>query len=152
MDVQVMNNQPKAKNSITIIAVIAMEILGNRGRGLIGTACLTHDQKTWPPMRKCLLLVIRKYSIRSIVICGIGKIQPCWMTKITLPYQLCQRSNIPSLAHVRTLHGMSLTFDLAGRKKELEDVLASAQQEMEAAKATYEAATEKAEAAQEGSV
>ena len=43
---------------------------------------------------------------------------------------------------------MSLTYDLVGRKKELEDVLASAQQEMEAAKATYEAAVEKAEAAQ----
>ena len=41
------------------------------------------------------------------------------------------------------------SYSLAGRKKELEDVLASAQQEMEAAKATYEAATEKAEAAQE---
>jgi mono/diheme cytochrome c family protein len=70
-------------------------------------------------------------------------------TMPTFKYTLSEEEIWGIVAHVRTLHGMSLTFDLAGRKKELEDVLASAQQEMEAAKATYEAATEKAEAAQE---
>ena len=69
-------------------------------------------------------------------------------TMPTFKYTLSEEEIWGIVAHVRTLHGMSLTFDLVGRKKELEDVLASAQQEMEAAKVTYEAATEKAEAAQ----
>jgi len=69
-------------------------------------------------------------------------------TMPTFKYTLSEEEIWGIVAHVRTLHGMSLTFDLVGRKKELEDVLASAQQEMEAAKVTYEAATEKAEATQ----
>ena len=44
---------------------------------------------------------------------------------------------------------MSLSFDLVGRKKELEEALQAAKPEMEATQAAYEAATEKAEAAQE---
>jgi mono/diheme cytochrome c family protein len=43
---------------------------------------------------------------------------------------------------------MSLTYDLEGRRKELEQALQAAQQEMETAKAAFDAATEKAEAAQ----
>lgn len=69
-------------------------------------------------------------------------------TMPTFKYTLSEEEIWSIVGHVRTLHGMSLTYDLVGRKKELEDVLASAQQEMEAAKATYEAAVEKAEAAQ----
>ncbi len=69
-------------------------------------------------------------------------------TMPTFKYTLSEEEIWGIVAHVRTLHGMSLTFDLAGRKKELEDALAVAQQEMEAAKAAYEAATEKAEAEQ----
>ena len=53
-------------SDIIIIAVIAMEILDSRARDLIGTRCLTHDQKTWHRMRKCLPLVTKKYSILSI--------------------------------------------------------------------------------------
>jgi mono/diheme cytochrome c family protein len=70
-------------------------------------------------------------------------------TMPTFKYTLSEEEIWNIVGHVRTLHGMSLTYDLVGRKKELEDVLATAQQEMEAAKAAYEAATEKAEAAQE---
>ena len=69
-------------------------------------------------------------------------------TMPTFKYTLSEEEIWGIVAHVRTLHGMSLTFDLVGRKRDLEDVLATAQQEMEATKATYEAATEKAEAAQ----
>ena len=69
-------------------------------------------------------------------------------TMPTFKYTLSEEEIWGIVAHVRTLHGMSLTFDLVGRKKELEETLASAQQEMEAAKGIYEAATEKAEAAQ----
>ncbi len=70
-------------------------------------------------------------------------------TMPTFKYTLSEEEIWGIVAHVRTLHGMSLTFDIVGRKKELEDVLASVEQEMEAAKATYEAAVEKADAAQE---
>ena len=70
-------------------------------------------------------------------------------TMPTFKYTLSEEEIWGIVAHVRTLHGMSLTFDMVGRKKELEDVLQSVQQEMETTKATYEAATEKAEAAQE---
>jgi mono/diheme cytochrome c family protein len=70
-------------------------------------------------------------------------------TMPTFKYTLSEEEIWGIVAHVRTLHGMSLTFDMVGRKKELDDVLQSAQQEMETTKAAYEAATEKAEAAQE---
>ena len=69
-------------------------------------------------------------------------------TMPTFKYTLSEEEIWNIVGYVRTLHGMSLTFDMVSRKKELEDVLSSAQQEMEATKATYEAATEKAEAAQ----
>ena len=70
-------------------------------------------------------------------------------TMPTFKYTLSEEEIWGIVAHVRTLHGMSLTFDIIGRKKELDDVLETAEQEMEAAKATYEAAVEKADAAQE---
>ena len=70
-------------------------------------------------------------------------------TMPTFKYTLSEEEIWGIVAHVRTLHGMSLTFDMVGRKKELDDVLQSAKQEMETTKAVYEAATEKAEAAQE---
>ncbi len=69
-------------------------------------------------------------------------------TMPTFKYTLSEEEIWNIVGYVRTLHGMSLTFDMVGRKKELEGVLASAQQEMESIKATYEAAVEKAEAAQ----
>ena len=45
MAVRVMNERLKAKNSITIIVAIVMEILGSRGKGLIGIACQTRAKK-----------------------------------------------------------------------------------------------------------
>lgn len=69
-------------------------------------------------------------------------------TMPTFKYTLSEEEIWNIVAHVRTLHGMSLEFDMVGRKKELEDVLQTTQQEMETAKAAFEAATEKAEAAQ----
>ena len=69
-------------------------------------------------------------------------------TMPTFKYTLSEEEIWSIVGYVRTLHGMSLTFDLVGRKKELEDALSTAQQDMEATKATYEAAMEKAEAAQ----
>jgi mono/diheme cytochrome c family protein len=69
-------------------------------------------------------------------------------TMPTFKYTLSEEEIWYIVGHVRTLHGMSLTFDMVGRKKELEEALQSVQQEMETTKAAYEAATEKAEAAQ----
>lgn len=69
-------------------------------------------------------------------------------TMPTFKYTLSEEEIWNIVGHVRTLHGMSLTFDMEGRKKELEETLQSVQQEMETTKAAYEAATEKAEAAQ----
>ena len=70
-------------------------------------------------------------------------------TMPTFKYTLSEEEIWGIVAYVRTLHGMSLTFDLEGRKKELEEVFQAAKPEMESAQTTYEAATEKAEAAQE---
>ena len=70
-------------------------------------------------------------------------------TMPTFKYTLSEEEIWGIVAHVRTLHGMSLSYDVPGRKKELEEALQAAQPEMESAQAVYEAATEKAEAAQE---
>ena len=70
-------------------------------------------------------------------------------TMPTFKYTLSEEEIWGIVAYVRTLHGMSLTFDLEGRKKELEEVFQAAKPEMESAQTAYEAATEKAEAAQE---
>jgi mono/diheme cytochrome c family protein len=69
-------------------------------------------------------------------------------TMPTFKYTLSEEEIWAIVGYVRTLHGMSLTYDLEGRRKELEQALQAAQTEMEAAKAVFEAATEKAEAAQ----
>ncbi len=69
-------------------------------------------------------------------------------TMPTFKYTLSEEEIWGIVGYVRTLHGMSLTYDLTGRKQELEAALQAAQPEMEAAKAAYEAATEKAEAEQ----
>ncbi len=70
-------------------------------------------------------------------------------TMPTFKYTLSEEEIWSIVGYVRTLHGMSLTYDLEGRKSELQDALQVVQQEMETAKAAYEAAVEKAEAAQE---
>lgn len=70
-------------------------------------------------------------------------------TMPTFKYTLSEEEIWGIVAHVRTLHGMSLTFDLVGRKKELEEAYQAAKPEMEATEAAYEAAVEKVEAAQE---
>jgi len=69
-------------------------------------------------------------------------------TMPTFKYTLSEEEIWNIVGYVRTLHGMSLTYDVQGRKKELEEAFQAAQQEMESAKAIYEAAIEKVEAAQ----
>ena len=69
-------------------------------------------------------------------------------TMPTFKYTLSEEEIWAVVGYVRTLHGMSLTYDLEGRRQELEQALQAAQQEMETAKAAYDAATEKAEAKQ----
>jgi mono/diheme cytochrome c family protein len=70
-------------------------------------------------------------------------------TMPTFKYTLSEEEIWGIVAYVRTLHGMSFTYDLDARKKELEKALQAAQPEMEAAMTAYDAATEKVEAAQE---
>ncbi len=70
-------------------------------------------------------------------------------TMPTFKYTLSEEEIWGIVGYVRTLHGMSLTYDLEGRKKELEDAFQAVKPEMESAQAAYEAATEKVEAAQE---
>jgi mono/diheme cytochrome c family protein len=69
-------------------------------------------------------------------------------TMPTFKYTLSEEEIWAIVGYVRTLHGMSLNYDLEGRRKELEQAFQAAQQEMEKARAAFEAATEKAEAAQ----
>ncbi|MDH5774064.1 MAG: c-type cytochrome [Nitrospirota bacterium] len=69
-------------------------------------------------------------------------------TMPTFKYTLSEEEIWSIVAHVRTLHGMSLTYDWMGRKKELEEAFQVIQQEMESTKSAYETAIEKAEAAQ----
>ena len=69
-------------------------------------------------------------------------------TMPTFKFTLSEEEIWNIVGYVRTLHGMSLTYDLEGRRKELEQALQAAQPEMETAKAAFDAATEKSEAAQ----
>lgn len=69
-------------------------------------------------------------------------------TMPTFKYTLSEEEIWAIVGYVRSLHGMSLTYDLEGRRKELEQAFQEAQAEMEQAKAAYEAAEAKAEAAQ----
>ncbi|MDR4495436.1 MAG: c-type cytochrome [Nitrospirales bacterium] len=69
-------------------------------------------------------------------------------TMPTFKYTLSEEEIWHIVAYVRTLHGMSLTYDLEARHKELEQMLQAAQQEMDEAKAAFEAAQAKVEAEQ----
>ncbi|MEC4679649.1 MAG: cytochrome c [Nitrospirota bacterium] len=70
-------------------------------------------------------------------------------TMPTFKYTLSEDEIWGIVAYVRTLHSTSFTYDVEGRKKELEEAYKVAQSEMESVQATYEAATEKVDAAQE---
>ncbi len=70
-------------------------------------------------------------------------------TMPTFKYTLSEQEIWGIVAHVRTLHGMSFTYDLDARQKELEEALQAARPDMEATQTAYDAATEKVEAAQE---
>ena len=67
-------------------------------------------------------------------------------TMPTFKFTLSEEEIWGIVAYVRTLHGTSLTYDLEGRKKELEEVYQSAKQEMEQAQQVYDAAVEKEDA------
>lgn len=69
-------------------------------------------------------------------------------TMPTFKYTLSEEEIWAIVGYVRTLHGMSLSYDLEGRRKELEQALQVAQAEMEQAKAAYDAAEAKASEAQ----
>jgi mono/diheme cytochrome c family protein len=66
-------------------------------------------------------------------------------TMPTFKYTLSEEEVWAIVAYVRTLHGMSLTFNVEGRKKELQDQLQAAQQKADQAKQALEAAEKKAE-------
>jgi mono/diheme cytochrome c family protein len=70
-------------------------------------------------------------------------------TMPTFKYTLSEEEIWGIVAYVRTLHGTSLSYDVPGRKKELEETFQAVKPEMEATEAAYEAAVEKVEAAQE---
>jgi mono/diheme cytochrome c family protein len=69
-------------------------------------------------------------------------------TMPTFKYTLSEEEIWNIVGYVRTLHGMSLSYDLEGRRKELEQALQAAQTEMDQAKALFEEAETKAAAAQ----
>ena len=70
-------------------------------------------------------------------------------TMPTFKYTLSEEEIWAVVAYVRTLHGMSLTFDVEGRMKELADRVAEAQRILVDAEQALEAAEAKAEAAAE---
>ncbi|TLY15580.1 MAG: cytochrome c [Nitrospirae bacterium] len=65
-------------------------------------------------------------------------------TMPTFKYTLSEDEIWAIVAYVRTLHGMKLTYDVEGRKKELQDRLQAAQQKFDQAKQALEAAEKKA--------
>jgi mono/diheme cytochrome c family protein len=65
-------------------------------------------------------------------------------TMPTFKYTLSEEEIWAIVAYVRTLHGMKLTYDLEGRKKELQQSLQTAQQNYDQAKQALEAAEKKA--------
>jgi mono/diheme cytochrome c family protein len=65
-------------------------------------------------------------------------------TMPTFKYTLSEEELWAIVAYVRTLHGMQLTYDLAGRKKELQDRVQAAQQKYDQAKQAADAAEKKA--------
>ncbi len=70
-------------------------------------------------------------------------------TMPTFKYTLSEEEIWSIVGYVRTLHGMSLTYDLAARKQELEQEFQAAQQELEQAKGAFEAAEQKVAEKQE---
>lgn len=69
-------------------------------------------------------------------------------TMPTFKYTLSEEEIWSIVGYVRTLHGMSLSYDLESRRQELEQAFQAAQQEMEQAKAAFEEAEKKAAEAQ----
>lgn len=65
-------------------------------------------------------------------------------TMPTFKYTLAEEEIWSIVAYVRTLHGMSLTYDLESRRQELESAYEAAQQALAQAKAKYDEAQEKA--------
>jgi len=65
-------------------------------------------------------------------------------TMPTFKYTLSEEEIWAIAAYVRTLHGMKLTYDVEGRKKELQDRLQAAQQKFDQAKQTLDVAEKKA--------
>lgn len=65
-------------------------------------------------------------------------------TMPTFKYTLSEEEIWAIVAYVRTLHGMKLTYDVEGRKKELQDRLQAAQQMFDLANQALEAAEKKA--------
>lgn len=66
-------------------------------------------------------------------------------TMPTFKYALSEEEIWAIVAYVRTLHGMTLTYNVEARKKELQDQLQTAQQKADQAKQVLEAAEKKAE-------
>lgn len=66
-------------------------------------------------------------------------------TMPTFKYTLSEEEIWAIVAYVRTLHGMKLTYDVEGRKKELQDQLLAAQQAYDKADQALRAAEKKAE-------
>ncbi|CUQ66574.1 c-type cytochrome [Candidatus Nitrospira inopinata] len=65
-------------------------------------------------------------------------------TMPTFKYTLSEEEIWAIVGHVRTLHGMKLEFDVAARKRSLEEGLKAAQAKFEQAKLAYEEAERKA--------
>ncbi|MBI5410906.1 MAG: c-type cytochrome [Nitrospirae bacterium] len=65
-------------------------------------------------------------------------------TMPTFKYTLSEEEVWAIVAYVRTLHGMQLTYNVEGRKKEIADQLQTAQQKFDQAKQTFDAAEKKA--------
>lgn len=65
-------------------------------------------------------------------------------TMPTFKYTLSEEEIWAIVGHVRTLHGMKMEFDVAARKKSLDDGLKTAEAKFEQAKKAYEEAEKKA--------
>ncbi len=65
-------------------------------------------------------------------------------TMPTFKYTLSEEEIWAIVAYVRTLHGMKLTYNVEGRKKELQDQLQATQQKYDQAKQALEVAEKKA--------
>ena len=70
-------------------------------------------------------------------------------TMPTFKYTISEKDIWAIVGHVRSLHGGSLTYDIEGRKKQLEDELQAAKQEHERVQQAYDAAQAEIDAAEE---